>query len=84
MSKCQKNKYSAIRCNPLTSEKKPCESLDVSSLIAEREKQDSMFKYSPINPILDQSKKQTKEIVQKKPAPTTKQSDIDLILEEEF
>lgn len=43
-----------------------------------------MFKYSPVNPILDQSKKQTKEIVQKKSAPTTKQSDIDLILEEEF
>ena len=83
MSKCQKNKYSAIRCNPLTSEKKPCESLDVSSLIAEREKQDSMFKYSPV----DQSKKETKQpnqIIQKKPAPTTKQSDIDLILEEEF
>jgi hypothetical protein len=84
MSKCQKNKYSAIRCNPLTSEKKPCESLDVSSLIAEREKQDSMFKYSPVNPILDQSKKETKQIVQKKQSPTTKQSDIDLILEEEF
>ena len=80
MSKCQKNKYSAVRCNPLSTEKSRCESLDVSSLIAEREKQDSMFKCSPV----EQSKKETKEIIQKKPSPTTKQSDIDLILEEEF
>jgi hypothetical protein len=80
MSKCQKNKYSAIRCNPLSTEKSRCESLDVSSLIAEREKQDSMFKYSPV----EQTKKETKQIVQKKPSSTTKQSDIDLILEEEF
>ena len=39
-----------------------------------------MFKYSPV----EQSKKETKQIVQKKPSPNTKQSDIDLILEEEF